>query len=205
MALDSGTRGTTGRRIFATVGLAVTALAGCAGGGTETGAVRSDPGVTGTSGGSAVPGDAGRFTVTSAAFEDGRQIPERLTCDGAGLSPALSWSGAPMGTEQLALVVDDPDAPGGTFTHWVVWGIDPADGATSEGAVPEAAIEGENDFGETSYGGPCPPSETHRYRFELLALSGSPDIDAGASATDLRDAVDGMVLDTAVLTGTYAG
>lgn len=182
------------------MGLLVAALTGCSGGGgsgSEAEATR--PSATGERGGAA------RFTVTSSAFEDGRPIPERLTCEGEGLSPALSWSGAPMGTEQLALVVDDPDARGGTFTHWVVWGIDPADGGTSEGAVPDAAIEGENDFGETSYSGPCPPSGTHHYRFELLALSGSPEVDAGASAAELRDAVDGLVLDTALLTGTYAG
>ncbi len=143
------------------------------------------------------------LTIGSGAFGEGEAIPERYTCDGDDLSPPLSWSGAPGGTTELALIVDDPDAPGGTFTHWVVWGIDPADGDLGAGEVPEGAVQGTSDFGAPGYGGPCPPSGTHRYRFELLALSTEPSIEAGAGAEELRGAVEGSIVESVVLTGTY--
>lgn len=145
------------------------------------------------------------LTLTSAAFEAGEAIPAIHTCDGDGTSPPLEWSGVPDGTEQLALIVDDPDAPGGTFTHWVVWGIDAKSTGIDEGVAPAGATQGENDFGDSAYGGPCPPSGTHHYRFELLAISVAPDLEAGASANDLRRAVEGSVLGSTVLVGTYDG
>ena len=193
----------------AAVGLvfcALGVLAGCGGdtgGGDTTSAPSESRRTTATGATTGSDADAASFTLTSAAFDDGQPIPELYTCDGEDVSPPLAWSGAPEGTVQLALVVDDPDAPGGTFTHWVVWGIDPAGGGAAEGEVPDGAIKGKNDFGKTAYGGPCPPSGTHHYRFELLALSADPQLGAGASVTDLRAAVDETVLGGAVLTGTY--
>lgn len=143
--------------------------------------------------------------ISSTAFEGGAAVPERYTCNGEGVSPPLSWSGVPDGADELALIVDDPDAPGGTFTHWIMWGIDASSIGVTEGEVPAGAIQGKNDFGDTAYGGPCPPSGTHRYRFEILALSGTPGLAEGASANDLRRASDGKVVGRAVLTGTYTG
>jgi hypothetical protein len=97
----------------------------------------------------------GDFILTSPAFSDGEAIPPRYTCEGANLSPPLSWSGLPEGTRSLALIMDDPDAPVGTFTHWLAWGIDPEVGGLAAGE--RAPVEGRNDFGVTGYGGPCPP------------------------------------------------
>ncbi|MCZ7536590.1 MAG: YbhB/YbcL family Raf kinase inhibitor-like protein [Acidimicrobiia bacterium] len=184
------------RRRLAGAGVLIALLAGCGGGGS------TEPAPT-AAGSTRPPGGAGGLAISSRAFGDGEPIPERYTCDGDDLSPPLSWSGAPGGTAQLALVVDDPDAPGGTFTHWVVWGIDPADGDLGAGEVPAGAVQGTSDFGETAYGGPCPPSGTHHYRFELLALSAGPSVEAGVGAEELRGAVEGKIVGGAVLTGTY--
>jgi phosphatidylethanolamine-binding protein (PEBP) family uncharacterized protein len=102
------------------------------------------------------------FALQSGAFEPGRPIPPRHSCEGEDLSPPLSWSGPPDGTRSLALVVDDPDAPAGTFTHWLGWALDPADGGLGEGEG--AAVEGRNDFGTSGYRGPCPPPGHGRRR-----------------------------------------
>ena len=142
-------------------------------------------------------------SVTSTAFDDGGDIPRRHTCDGEDLSPPLRFGNLPSGTAELALLVDDPDAPGGTFVHWVAWGIDPAKAALAEGESPPGA--GANGFGRRGYGGPCPPKGApHRYVFTAYALSGHPDLKAGASANDLRRAVGPLLLAQGRLVGRYA-
>jgi Raf kinase inhibitor-like YbhB/YbcL family protein len=112
------------------------------------------------------------FSLTSTAFAVGGTIPRRHTCDGEDRSPPLSWSAPPAGTGSLALILDDPDAPGGRFIHWLVWGITPDTGGLGEGEA--APTQGRNDFGTAGYRGPCPPRGhgPHRYRFRLHAVGG---------------------------------
>jgi Raf kinase inhibitor-like YbhB/YbcL family protein len=141
------------------------------------------------------------FEITSAAFKAGGTIPSRYSCDGENVSPPLSFAGAPADTRSLALVVDDPDAPVGTFTHWLAWGIDPgADGLDEGQAAPR---EGRNGFGTTGYAGPCPPRGRHRYFFRLHALDAELDLQPGADRDRLERALDGHVLETAELMGGY--
>jgi Raf kinase inhibitor-like YbhB/YbcL family protein len=143
------------------------------------------------------------FTLSSSAFEHGAAVPRRHTCDGEDASPALAWSGVPEGTRSLALVVDDPDAPGRTFLHWLAWGLDPEAGSLEEGEA--APVEGTNDFGSTGYRGPCPPSGhgPHRYFFRLHALGAPVDVWAGAGRDELERAIRDHQLGTAELMGTY--
>ena len=140
--------------------------------------------------------------IRSDAFEASDTIPSRYTCDGENVSPPLSFAGgAPEGAVSLALVVDDPDAPVGTFTHWLAWGIDP--GAEGLGEGQPAPIEGRNGFGTTGYAGPCPPHGRHRYFFRLHALDAELDLEAGADRDAFDRALDGHVLETAELMGGY--
>ncbi len=131
------------------------------------------------------------LTIASDAFEEGKPIPRKFTCDGADRSPPLHWDGVPEGTNALALVVDDPDAPSGTWTHWLLFNMPPATRALGEGVPTSATLgdgsrQGTNDFGKLGYGGPCPPpGATHRYRFKLYALPGPIELEPGAK----RDAV----------------
>jgi Raf kinase inhibitor-like YbhB/YbcL family protein len=141
------------------------------------------------------------FEITSPAFEFDGAIPAKHSCDGANVSPPLSFAGAPEGTRSLALVVDDPDAPVGTFTHWLSWGIDPGVDGLSEGQA--APREGRNGFGTTGYVGPCPPGGRHRYFFRLHALDTDLDLEPGADRDELERALEGRVLETAELMGTY--
>lgn len=142
-------------------------------------------------------------TVSSTAFGDGGEIPRRYTCDGDDVSPPLSFAGVPSGTRELALLVEDPDAPGGTFVHWVAWGIDPTKPAIAEGGSPSGT--GTNGFRHRGYGGPCPPrGAPHRYVFTVFALSRPLDLKPGASADDLRRAVVDTVLAEGRLVGRYA-
>jgi Raf kinase inhibitor-like YbhB/YbcL family protein len=143
------------------------------------------------------------MTVSSTSFADGGDIPRRHTCDGEDLSPPLSFSGVPEGTREIALLVEDPDAPTGTFVHWVAWGIDPSTQALAEGAATPVA--GRNGFGRPGYGGPCPPKgPAHRYVFTAFAVSRVLGLPSGASAGDLRQAIHGSVLAEGRLTGRYA-
>jgi hypothetical protein len=143
------------------------------------------------------------FTLTSDAFENGQEIPRRYTCEGDDRSPPLSWSELPAGARSLALIVDDPDAPGGTFTHWLAWAIDPASGGLGEGEA--APKEGRNDFGTVGYRGPCPPPGhgPHRYFFRLHALGADLELEGGAGKRDLERALEGHVLGSAELIGHY--
>ncbi len=145
------------------------------------------------------------FRLTSPAFEDMGMIPAKYTCSGINVSPELVWEGVPEGCVTLALVVDDPDAPRKTWVHWVIWNIDPDMGGLAEDASAEeiGALAGKNDFGDYIYKGPCPPSGTHRYRFTLYALSGYPDIEAGATKGKLVGAIKDITIATCTLTGKY--
>ena len=143
------------------------------------------------------------FALQSNAFDHGGPIPRRHSCEGEDLSPPLSWSGAPEGTRSLALVVDDPDAPAGTFTHWLGWGLDP--GAQGLGEGEAAPVEGRNDYGTSGYRGPSPPPEQgpHRYSFRLYALDSDLDLRPGAGKRELERALEGHTLAAAELIGTY--
>jgi Raf kinase inhibitor-like YbhB/YbcL family protein len=142
------------------------------------------------------------FALESSAFQNAQAIPSRHTCEGEDVSPPLRWTNVPEGTRSLALVVDDPDAPGGVFTHWIGWGLDPAAEGLGEGV--QAPSEGQNDFGTTGYRGPCPPPGhgRHRYVFRLYALDAEPELRAGARKAELEQAFEGHVLTTAELVGT---
>jgi Raf kinase inhibitor-like YbhB/YbcL family protein len=142
------------------------------------------------------------ITVSSAAFTEGGDIPRRYTCDGQDLSPPLSFAGVPSDARELALLVEDPDAPGGTFVHWVAWGIDAAKSGLAEGET--APGSGTNDFGRPGYGGPCPPrGPAHRYVFSVFAVSDPLNLAAGASADDLRRALAGRVVADGRVAGRY--
>jgi Raf kinase inhibitor-like YbhB/YbcL family protein len=149
------------------------------------------------------------LTLTSPAFADGATIPKRYTCDADDLSPALLWTGAPTQTQSLALIVDDPDAPSGTWTHWLVWNIPPGARQLPE-AVPKTetldngAAQGRNDFRRIGYGGPCPPpGKPHRYFFKLYALKARLNLKPGASKAGLEQALKAHILAQAQLMGTY--
>lgn len=142
------------------------------------------------------------ITVSSTAFTDSGDIPRRHTCDGENVSPPLSFAAVPSDVQELALLVEDPDAPGGTFVHWVAWGIDPSHGGLAEGETPPGS--GTNGFGRQGYGGPCPPKgPAHRYVFTVLALSEALDLRPGASANDLRRAVANRMIAEGRMTGRY--
>jgi Raf kinase inhibitor-like YbhB/YbcL family protein len=143
------------------------------------------------------------FALESSAFENAQAIPSRHSCEGEDVSPPLRWSNVPEGTRSLALVVDDPDAPGGVFTHWLAWGLDPA--AEELGERDSAPNEGRNDFGTSGYRGPCPPPGhgRHRYVFRLYALDAEQELSAGAAKAELEQAIEGHVLTIAELVGTY--
>jgi Raf kinase inhibitor-like YbhB/YbcL family protein len=143
------------------------------------------------------------FALESGAFEHAQPIPSCHSCEGEDVSPPLQWTNVPEGTRSLALVVDDPDAPGRVFTHWIAFGLDPSAEGLSEGQ--RAPSEGRNDFGTTGYSGPCPPPGhgRHRYVFRLYALDSDLELDAGATKAELEQAIEGHVLTTAELVGTY--
>jgi len=147
--------------------------------------------------------------ITSPAFEHGQYIPEKYTGDGADVSPALEWSGAPEGAREFALISDDPDAPGMTWVHWVIYGI-PASKTGLPEAVPQdkkladGARQGMTDFGKIGYGGPAPPpGKDHRYFFKLYALDVQIDLGPGATKATLLAAMEGHVLDETQLMGKY--
>ncbi|PKO24048.1 MAG: YbhB/YbcL family Raf kinase inhibitor-like protein [Chloroflexi bacterium HGW-Chloroflexi-1] len=146
--------------------------------------------------------------LTSSAFGDGDMIPRRYTCDGDDVSPPLAWTGVPAGTKALALICDDPDAPVGTWVHWVLFGL-PADMTQLPEGVPamqtleNGAIHGTNSWKRVGYGGPCPPSGTHRYFFKLYALDGPLALGSNATARDVQAAMKGHVLTEAQLMGRY--
>jgi Raf kinase inhibitor-like YbhB/YbcL family protein len=141
--------------------------------------------------------------VESAAFAAGGPIPERHTCDGADVPPPVSWSGAPAETRTFALVMDDPDAPRGTWVHWVVFDLPSTQTSIGEGALPSGARAGSNSWGRLGYGGPCPPSGTHRYFIRVYAVDAALGLESGVTAAELARALEGHVLAEAALMGRY--
>jgi Raf kinase inhibitor-like YbhB/YbcL family protein len=147
--------------------------------------------------------------IESAAFSEGGQIPRSHTCDGKDVSPPLSWSGVPEGAKSLALICDDPDAPGKTWVHWVLFNLPPGtrelpEGVPAHARVSGGGVQGTNDFRKVGYGGPCPPSGTHRYIFKLYALDAALGLPAGATKAEVEGAIEGHVLGQATLTGKYS-
>ena len=138
--------------------------------------------------------------LTSPAFQNNTLIPAKYTCQGEDISPPLAVTGIPNGTVTVALINDDPDAPGGTWDHWIVWNI-PPDGTIGQSTVP--GLQGKNSWGRNKYGGPCPPSGTHRYFFKLYALDGKLALKEGARKADVLKAMEGHVLAQAQLIGLY--
>lgn len=140
------------------------------------------------------------LTITSHAFENGGSIPAKYTCDGDDVNPPLKIEGVPEGAQSLVLIVDDPDAPMGTWDHWIVWNISPT-GEIEENIVP--GVEGLNDFNKHSYGGPCPPSGTHRYFFKVYALDVKLDLSSDSSKKDVEKAMEGHILGKGEIVGRY--
>lgn len=149
------------------------------------------------------------FEISSPAFQDGERIPDRHTCVGEDLSPPLRWEGAPEGTQSFALITEDPDAPGGTFVHWVLYNLPAAitelpEGVPRDKRLESGALQGVNDFRVVGYRGPCPPpGRPHRYYFILRALDAALDLGPGVTKGRLETAMQGRVLAEAKLMGTY--
>ena len=138
--------------------------------------------------------------LVSSAFAHNQTIPRKYTCQGEDVSPPLTVEGIPPGTKSLALIVDDPDAPMGTWVHWVVFNIPPS-AQIEENTIP--GIQGHNDFGRNDYGGPCPPSGTHRYFHKLYALDTTLNLEQGVTKKNLEKAMQGHILDKTELIGLY--
>lgn len=143
------------------------------------------------------------LTIASPAFTDGKAVPARYTCEGRDINPPLTFEGIPAGARSLALIVDDPDAPVGIWIHWVAWNIPPDTREIGEGSLPTGAKQGLNDFGRNSYGGPCPPSGTHRYYFKLYALDTTLNLAASTTKAALEKAMQGHIVAEGRLMGTY--
>ena len=148
------------------------------------------------------------FALTSPAFAQAQPIPAQYTCDGENLSPPLLWTEPPAGTQSFALISDDPDAPVGTWVHWVIYNLPPETRQLDEGVppdpeLPNGARQGMTDFRRPWYGGPCPPSGTHRYFFKLYALKSTIDLPPRATKSQLEAAMEGRILAAAELMGTY--
>ena len=146
--------------------------------------------------------------ITSPAFEQGGLIPAKYTCDGADVSPPLQWAEVPDGTKSIALISDDPDAPMGTWVHWVLYNLPPetrelAENIPPEQTLPSGAEQGITDFGRVGYGGPCPPSGTHRYFFKIYALDAELELPANVGKRELIGAMQGHILAEGQLIGKY--
>lgn len=149
------------------------------------------------------------FNITTTAFEYGASIPVKHTCKGDDLSPPLSWDEVPKGTTSLALIMEDPDAPGGTYTHWIVYNL-PPESTGLEAITPiqkhlkNGATQGKNDFGKTGYGGPCPPKgEEHRYFFRLFALKKKLPPESANKAKDFYNSINGLIIEKAEYMGKF--
>lgn len=141
--------------------------------------------------------------VSSPAFKNNGDIPRQYTCDGSNVNPPLTIENVPPSTESMAMIVDDPDAPGKTWVHWVVWNMPASTSEISENSVPKDAAQGINDFGNNSYGGPCPPSGTHRYFFKLYALDIMLQLGSRSTKSDLEGAMRGHIVGQTELIGLY--
>ncbi|TSC80078.1 MAG: PEBP family protein [Parcubacteria group bacterium Gr01-1014_29] len=143
------------------------------------------------------------MNISSFAFQNTTPIPAEFTCDGENKNPTLTISDVPAGTKSLALIVDDPDAPGGIWVHWTVWNMSPATREIKEDSVPPGAIQGKTNRAN-SYHGPCPPSGTHRYFFKLYALDTLLNIPLTSEARAVEEAMKGHIVADAKLMGTYS-
>ena len=149
------------------------------------------------------------FQLSSSAFSSGGTIPKKYTCDGSDASPALNWNGAPAGTQSFALIADDPDAPAGTWVHWVLYNApgsakEFSEGVKKEEQLSDGTLQGRNDFRKIGYGGPCPPpGKPHRYFFKLYALDTKLSLKAGATKGEVESAMKGHVLGQAELMGKF--
>ncbi len=141
--------------------------------------------------------------ISSPAFENQQNILVKYTCDGANLNPPLEISGVPENAQSLVLIVDDPDAPSGTWTHWTLWNIDPQIAGIDENSFPPGAVQGKTSFGKSGWGGPCPPSGTHRYFFKLFALDAKLDLTGSVSVENLQAAMNPHIIESAELVGLY--
>lgn len=182
---------------------------------TETSSPTPVPEPTETSSPTQTPGptqkgdQAMAFELTSTAFGPGEEIPGTYTCDGADISPPLQWGDPPQGTQSLVLISDDPDAPMGTWVHWVLFNISAdtrelPEGLPKDAELPDGSRHGQNSWKRSDYGGPCPPSGTHRYFFKLYALDTTLELSAGASKKQVLQAMEGHVLAEAELMGVYS-
>jgi Raf kinase inhibitor-like YbhB/YbcL family protein len=151
----------------------------------------------------------GTMQLTSPAFQNGGEIPRKYTCDAEDVSPPIRWERPPPGAKAFALIVDDPDAPAGTWVHWVIYDIPPetkelAEGTAKTETLPNGAKQGVNDFRKVGYGGPCPPpGPPHRYFFRVYALDGPTNLNPRATKQQLLDAIKGHILAEAELMGRY--
>jgi len=143
------------------------------------------------------------LTISSLAFGHNGNIPAKNTCDGQDVNPSLTIRNVPPGAKSLALIVDDPDAPAGTWVHWVLWNVAPDTSDIKEGSVPKGAIQGINDFRKHAYGGPCPPSGTHRYFFKLYALDSLLNLGPNSRKAELEKAMQGHIISQAEIIGLY--
>jgi Raf kinase inhibitor-like YbhB/YbcL family protein len=170
---------------------ALIALAGCAGTRGGTGSAPHPSGST--------------LGLSSSAFLDGSNIPARYTCDGEDISPPLTWTRVPARARSLALLVEDADTPGGAFLHWSVYDLPRGSSGINSERLPRGSIEGQNSFGHTGYGGPCPPKghAAHHYVFSIYALDDSPGIPPGASPGTAREAITAHAITVGRLTGLY--
>jgi Raf kinase inhibitor-like YbhB/YbcL family protein len=147
--------------------------------------------------------DMGTMKISSPAFKHNEMIPSKYTCDGADVNPALVIEGVPAEAKSLALIMDDPDAPRGTWVHWVVWNVNPKIREIKENTVPDGGKQGINDFRKHDYGGPCPPSGTHRYFFKLYALDATLDLGPNATKAQLESAMKGHIIARTEMIGLY--
>lgn len=142
--------------------------------------------------------------ITSSVFGHNQPIPTKYTCDGQNVNPPLAFSDIPEAAKSLVLINDDPDAPAGTWVHWTVWNISPQTTGIEEDSVPAGSVESVTSFGKPGYGGPCPPSGTHRYFFKLYALDTTLDVDSSTTKQDLEKAMEDHILAQAELIGLYS-
>lgn len=147
----------------------------------------------------------GKMKLTSSTFTNNQMIPSKYTCDGANINPPLSISDIPANAKSLALIMDDPDSPMGTWIHWTVWNIAPDTKEIGEKTVPAGAVEGKTSFGKPGYGGPCPPSGTHHYYFKLYALDiPLPVFVKAPTKSDIENTITSHIINEAELVGLYS-
>lgn len=142
--------------------------------------------------------------ISSSAFGNNEKIPKKFTCDGQDLNPPLKFEEVPQNAKSLVLIMDDPDAPGRIFVHWTIWNIPPETREIAENTVPAGAVLGMTDFGKAGYGGPCPPSGTHRYFFKLYALDTTLQLPSSATKAEVEALMSGHILSQTELIGLYS-